>query len=152
MSFVRPSLEYASAAWDPVGHKGNIALLEAVQRRCARFALQDFRRTSSVSDMLNVLGWTTLQERRQRAKMVIMYNIVNQNIDIPLNYLTTSPAQTITRGAHIKYQIPPYTKNVLKHSFFPNSVTLWNGLPSSISSAPSVDAFRAGLVKHSLAS
>ena len=112
--------------------------------------LQDYRRTSSVSEMLNVLGWTSLQERRLRAKAVIMYNIVNQNIDIPYDYLTPSPAQTMTRGAHIKFIVPHARTNVLKNSFFPSSVALWNGIPASITSAPSVDAFRAGLVKHSL--
>ena len=153
-SFVRPTLEYAAAAWDPIGkgNKGNIELLEAAQRRCARFVLQDFRRTSSVSAMLNVLGWASLQERRQRAKAVIMYNIINRNIDIPHDYLPPPNTNVSHWGAHIKF-INPYSRtNVMKHSFFPSGIALWNHIPSSVSNAPSVDAFRAGLAKTSLCS
>ena len=62
-TLVLPLLEYAAVVWDPFTQK-NIIKLEMVQRRYARFALGDFRRTSSVADMLKKLQWTTLQERR----------------------------------------------------------------------------------------
>ena len=39
-SIVRPQLEYASTVWDPVT-KSNIAKLESVQRRAARFCCND---------------------------------------------------------------------------------------------------------------
>ena len=57
--FVRPLLEYAASVWDPYSQK-NIARVEAVQRRAARFVLNRFRNTSSVNNMLEALGWPTL--------------------------------------------------------------------------------------------
>ena len=50
-SIARPQLEYASTVWDPVT-KSNIAKVESVQRRAARFCYNDYRRTSSVTSML----------------------------------------------------------------------------------------------------
>ena len=48
---VHPLLEYASSVWDPHTEK-NITKLEEVQRRAARFVLNRYRNTSSVSNML----------------------------------------------------------------------------------------------------
>ena len=42
--------------WDPYPQK-NIAKIEAVQRRAARFVLNRFRNTSSVNNMLEALDW-----------------------------------------------------------------------------------------------
>ena len=50
-TFVRPTLEYAAAVWDPPTQR-NITALERVQRRGARFITNDYRQTSSVSTMM----------------------------------------------------------------------------------------------------
>lgn len=49
-SLVRPFLEYAASAWDPY-LVGDINRLEGVQRRAARFVCNDYRRTTSVTDL-----------------------------------------------------------------------------------------------------
>ena len=51
---------YASAVWDPYD-VGDISKLEKVQRRAARWVLNDYGRFSSVSLMLDQLKWPTLQ-------------------------------------------------------------------------------------------
>ena len=61
---VRPQLEYAATCWDRYT-KTNSAKVEAVQRRAARFCFKGYRRTSSVSSMIQDLGWEQLQTRRQ---------------------------------------------------------------------------------------
>ena len=43
---------------------GDIMELEKVQRRVARWVLNDYGRFSSVSSMLKQLSWPTLQSRR----------------------------------------------------------------------------------------
>ena len=61
LSMVRPSMEYAAAVWDP-HHTGDIQHLEKVQCRAARWALNDYGRYSSVTSMLEHLGWDTLKK------------------------------------------------------------------------------------------
>jgi len=56
-SIVRPTLEYASALWDP-HYKKDVSTLERVQRKAARFCLQNFSKAASVTDMLSDLNGT----------------------------------------------------------------------------------------------
>ena len=70
-SLVRPLLEYSSAAWDAYT-KDNVKKLEMVQRRAARYVLNRYHNTSSVSEMLQELQWDTLEERRKRNRLSIV--------------------------------------------------------------------------------
>ena len=66
-TFVRPILEYACTVWDP-HTQDNISKLEAVQRRAARFVVNRYHNTSSVTNMLNQLQWPSLQHRGKVAR------------------------------------------------------------------------------------
>lgn len=66
---VMPTLEYAASLWDPSTEK-SIIKLEAVQRRAARFVMNN---TSCVTDMMQTLKWPSLQQRRQIARMAMIY-------------------------------------------------------------------------------
>jgi len=61
-------MEYSAPAWDPCRVK-DINKLEMAQRRAARFAKSDYRRTTSVSKLLDILGWRTLSDRRKDARL-----------------------------------------------------------------------------------
>ena len=87
-SIVRPKLEYASASWDP-HHKKDISTLERVQRKAARFCLQNFNKTASVTDMLSDLKWDTLETRRKKNRLTLMYKLSHNLVDITTeNHLT----------------------------------------------------------------
>ena len=86
-SMVCPILEYASSR-SP--YKCNIHKLESVQRRAARFCLNDHSRYSSVTSMLLSLNLPSLQSRRKSAKLITMYKIINGNLHIPSNLLIPS--------------------------------------------------------------
>ena len=58
-SYVRPILEYSLAVWAP-HTKRSIDKLEAVQRRAARYVMDDYRYNSSVSSMIQSLKWNSL--------------------------------------------------------------------------------------------
>ena len=64
ISLVRPTVEYASALWDPHLQKDKHKL-EMVQRRSARYVTNRYRNRSSVTDMIEQLKWTPLEERRK---------------------------------------------------------------------------------------
>ena len=60
-SLVRPTLEYASPAWDPTSAE-DTNKLEKDQRQAARFVHGNFseRNPGCVTRMVNNLGWETL--------------------------------------------------------------------------------------------
>ena len=64
-TLVRPILEYVTEVWDP-HHKLLIHKIEIVQRRAARWVLSDYRFQSSITAMIDELGWVTLKQRCKR--------------------------------------------------------------------------------------
>jgi len=81
LSLVRPCLEFASSAWDPYLAK-DIECLDKIQRRAARFVCRDYRHTTSVSGLIEKLGWQPLTDRRKIARLVHFYKIVNKTSPI----------------------------------------------------------------------
>ena len=71
-TMVHPQIEYCCAIWDPY-MKALTTKVEMVLRRAARFILRRYHNTSSVSDMMNQLGWETFQIRKAKTRLVIMY-------------------------------------------------------------------------------
>ena len=64
-SLVRPHLEYASVVWDPY-RQCQINKIEMVERRVARFVTSNNNREPrTVTNILQNLGWPTLETRRQ---------------------------------------------------------------------------------------
>ena len=65
-SLVRPQLEYASAVWDP-NHKKRISQIE----------LSNFDQRASVTQIVQNLGWRTLDQRRADARLCLFYKVVH---------------------------------------------------------------------------
>jgi len=61
---IKSRLEYCAAVWDPYLIK-DINTLEGIQRRAARFVIQDHSRFTSVSSLLKDLNWAPLKDCRQ---------------------------------------------------------------------------------------
>ena len=102
--YVRPILEYAVCSWAP-HTKCNIYKLELVQRRAARFAMNDYHPTSSVTDMINKLKWNSLNHRRDTIRLQMMYKIIHRIVDLNLpDYITFNCK--ITRGHDYKLTMP----------------------------------------------
>ena len=55
--------------------KYNSDKVDRVQRLASRFVKSRYTRYSSVSDMLDELGWPPLSQRRQEARLVVFYKI-----------------------------------------------------------------------------
>ena len=143
-TFIRPTLEYASPNWDPSTQK-SAKQLESIQRRCARYVTREYAQTTSVTGLLEDLGWPTLQQRRAQARVILLYRIVYRLVDINPDLYLTPAASNTTRGHDKRYQIPQSTILAHQHSFFPRTVRTWNQLPQSLIHAPTIEAFRLGL-------
>ena len=94
---MRSTLEYASTVWDPHLVK-DIMKLEAVQQRAARFVVSDFRRQSSVTEMLQKLGWSTLQERRKTARLLMLHKIISGGTPIVAEPPFDGPSQLANKS------------------------------------------------------
>ena len=70
LSSARPLLEYAAAVWDPYTVK-DIHRLEGVQRHAARFVMNDYCRSTSVSNLIDELDWLPLSQRRKNCRLMV---------------------------------------------------------------------------------
>ena len=134
-------LEYASSIWDP-HTQSNISKIEAVQHRAARFATRNYRRISSVSSMLQDLGWQNLYTCRQHGKMILMYRIVNHFVEIPASTVLQPVGASRTRGHNHRYLVPNCGVDAYKFAFFPSGIWLWNSLPTETASAQYLESFK----------
>ena len=142
-TLVRPILEYSSVAWDP--HTvSNTNKLEGVQRRAARFILNNYSHESSVTAMLNTLEWDSLKVRRTRAKAIMIYKVIYKLVAIPSSSLISN--KVTTRGHQFKYIQPHARTGVYQSSFFPSSIRIWNSLPQTLLLRPTLDSFKEGLL------
>ena len=115
-----------------------------VQRRAARWVKQDYRLTSSVSDMLNDLQWTTLYERRKYCRLITFYKFLHQDppdISIPEYYLPHSLSHFTRLSHHLRLIPPVASSNYYQKSFFPHTITDWNTLPNELIESATLDEF-----------
>ena len=147
-ALVRPILEYSSSVWDP-WTSTNIDKIEAVQRRSARMVMNNFNRYASVDQMIQQLKWTTLRERRAKAKAIIFFRIVKNFIAIPKSLLQ-GPSPNKGRG-HDQRIIVPYSRTQNhQYSFIPDATRIWNKLPQSLVDSKNLEAFKKGTEKETM--
>ena len=77
LTYVRPILEYASIVWASYT-KCHIASLEKIQCRATCFVCNNYSRYDSVTNMLKMLKWPSLEQRRKQAKCVVLQNILKR--------------------------------------------------------------------------
>ena len=127
-SLVRPTLEYACTTWDPY-LKDDKHRIEMVQRRAARYVSNRFHYTSSVSSILEELKWPTLEERRRKARLVLMYKIVNGLVKIDATDWLIKPSRISRNMDQHCFRIPSCYTNMRKESYYPRTIRDWNALP-----------------------
>jgi hypothetical protein len=142
LTIIRPTLEYAAMVWDPTTQT-LIQTLENVQRSAARFVINDYtnRTPGCVTSMLTSLEWQTLEQRRRISRLVMMYKIQHQLMDIDRD-LHLRPGDSRTRGQHRFFQ-ERSNYDTLRNSFFQRTVREWNHLPDTTVWASSIEEFRA---------
>ena len=81
ISMVRSSLEYCASVWNP-NQKEPVQKIEMIQRRAAIYVSNRFRNTSSVSSILDALQWESLEYRRTKIQLTLLFKIINSLVDI----------------------------------------------------------------------
>ena len=147
-TLVRPQVEYASAIWDPFT-ANNTNKLEMVQRTAARYVTNTWYYKASVSELLQTLGWPSLADRREKARLGLFYRMHHGLVAINEQLQYAQPTGRSTRAANTQsYRIPQSTCDYHQNSFFPRTIPVWNSLPNAIVTAESADAFRVALAAH----
>ena len=109
--------------WD-LYHQNQINKLEMIQHIAAHYALnQPWRRNvrDSINSLLSSLKWPTLQLRRESARVILFYKIINHILQIPINYFPTpSPVITTRSRNDMKFLHYQPTIDCFKYSFSKN--------------------------------
>ena len=151
---VRPVLDYASPAWDSTSSE-DIMRLEKVQRQAAQFVHGNYseRNLGCVTRMVNNLNWETLESRRKKERLAMLYKIQHGAVDMDtgdilrLNIRRTSGQQRlyqslapeVSRDRHIRGKQRLYQRQTHQRlDFYTNySQELISGNHLRLESSPS---------------
>ena len=115
-SLVRPQLEYASTVWDHT-NKTTLTQSRLFSAEPHGSSLETIDRKSSETAMLRNLQLESLQERRLRARAVMMFRVMSNLNDLSSGPL--HPSGTATRG-HTQRYIQPFCHiKSYQDSFYP---------------------------------
>ena len=117
---VRPKLENAAPIWSPHS-KLQINQIEKVQRTASRWTCRRWRNASSVGEMLDGLGWPSLEARRDQSSLLLFHKIHCGAVSIEKDiYMTPAHSLKTTRSSHsAQYRRQQTYSNALKNSFLP---------------------------------
>ena len=110
-------MEYGANVWDPY-QKYNSEKVERVQRRAARFVKRRHTKCSSVSDMLDELGWPPLSHRRQQARLILFYKIINGLAQVPFEGVLIEAYKGTRRKHNMKFRQINHTTSQFVDSRF----------------------------------
>ena len=111
-----------------------------VQRRAARWTCSNCDRNAGVTEMLNNLGWHSLEQSRA-ARLCLIYKIVYGLVAIPFPYYI----QMSTRACRFNHDFRQVyaSRDYYKYSFSPLAIVQWNVLSESAVCKTSPEAFKA---------
>ena len=117
---VRLILKFCTCVWDPyMVTQGTAHKLESVQRRAARYCLNRYHNTSSVTSMLNLL------ERRKISRLIMLYKIVNGVVAIPSHpYFQQKLRSFRTHPLGLQPYLQPYQTNIYIQLFPKNNTNM----------------------------
>ena len=102
-------------------------------------------------ERLRKLRLPSLEHRRKRGDAIEMYKYLHGHYKVQspkFELSTTRDLPTQTRGNSMKLTKQRYRCNTRGNFFANRTVNLWNNLPDSIITAPSVNAFKNRLDRH----
>ena len=140
--YVRPLLEYCSPVWAPI-YISDIALLESVQRRFTKriFGMSGL----SYSQRLQRIGMETLESRRLKTDLIMMFKILNNLVEVDFCEFFSISTNTNTRGHRYKLNKPLCSVNARSYSFSCRRIDCWNALPDQLINSESLMLFKTRL-------
>ena len=145
-TMIRPRLEYAAVVWSP-HMKKHIRKLERVQRAATKMVPE--LRDLAYDERLREMELPTLQARRERGDLIMMYKVVNdmERIDRGDLVLERERLSQRTRGHSRKVEKSQCLRDIRKYSFPHRVVDAWNGLSEGVVTAANIHTFKERLDK-----
>ena len=153
-TYIQPILEYNVSIWSP--HKiGEIKIAEQVQKTYTRIVCKKLNiKYNNYKDRLNLFNINSLEYRRVKFDLILLYKIVNKLIDLNFStYFTLSDYSCVYNLRRHRFNLkkPPTAKTSTRNNFFSyRIINTWNKLPNYIVSAKSLDAFKHTLNAYDL--
>ena len=94
--------------------------------------------------MLDVLGWMPLSQRREEARLILFYKIINGLAQVPFEGVLVEAYEGTRRKHNMKFRQIGHITSQYEQSFFPNTISAWNGL--AFTEAPSLAVFRSNFL------
>jgi hypothetical protein len=97
------------------------------------------------------LGWLSLEKRRQYQKLLIAFKIKN---GITPNFLNNLFPETVGHSTPYNlrnrndYNIVNTRTELLRNSFIPSCIALWNNIPEHIRDSDTLTSFKSQLTNH----
>ena len=130
-TLVRPHLEYCVQVWSP-SLKQDINILERVQRRATKII--NGMHGLSYEERLLSCRLTTLERRRIRGDLILVYNILNNGLNLDPDKFFTRVSNRNTRGHPMK--LYKDRTGPLKRTFFSaRIINEWNKLKEDVANA-----------------
>ena len=90
------------------------------------------------------LGWTPLYQKRQEARLILFYKIINGMAQVPFKGVLVEAYKGTRRKHSMKFRQIGHTTSLYGQSFFLKTINAWNGL--SFAEAPSMAVFRSNFL------
>ena len=137
-------LDYSCPVLDPY-RQSDVDKLNKMQRVAARFVTNNYQRKSSVTTLIQDVGWTDPQTRRKNFRLTSLYTILNGLIAVPGSDLLT-PSDERTRGGHKQvFKDIRACTTLGQNSFLYKTIPDWNHLPPADIESRSIAAFKSQL-------
>ena len=112
----RPQLEYATETWNTY-NVTNADRLEHIKSAAARFVHHDYRRATSVDDLINILGWDHLHPRRIVFHLAMFCKMHYRLVNIHIPQLVSSATFICKHDQQLRYGIHVATIDSSKFSY-----------------------------------
>ena len=90
------------------------------------------------------LGWTPLSQRRQEARLILFYQIINGLVQVPFECVLVEAYKGTRRKYNMKFRQIGHTTSQYGQSFFPKTISAWNRL--AFAEAPSLAVLRSNFL------
>ena len=104
--------------------------------------MHDFGTTTSASELVSKLELDTLKLRHTAAKATRMYKVAIGLVEATPERQTLIFTGRNSHGYNMKFRTPYCRTDVMKYTFFPSAISLWNYLPKEAISDNSPEAFK----------